>query len=308
MRDIEYLKLLSDSFPTKRSALAEVINLKAILYLPKGNEFFFSDIHGEYQSFRNLVRGASGVVIAKIRDSFEKDMNYEEQLSFANLIYYPDRTLTKLKRNKKLVPGTPSGDAWYRETIERLIKFCRVADSKYTRSKVRKKLPDDYGYAIDELINADDSIDKAKYYNGFVDAIIEIQAADDFIITMCNLIHNLFIDKMHIIGDIFDRGPRADYVMDEIMKFSDVDIQWGNHDISWMSAAAGNEASIATVLRIATSYNSFDVLEDGYGINLRPLSMFAAEVYADDPCECFKPHLLDNNKYDAVNPDLVAKM
>ena len=308
MRDIEYLKLLSDSFPTKRSALAEVINLKAILYLPKGNEFFFSDIHGEYQSFRNLVRGASGVVIAKIRDSFEKDMNYEEQLSFANLIYYPDRTLTKLKRNKKLVPGTPSGDAWYRETIERLIKFCRVADSKYTRSKVRKKLPDDYGYAIDELINADDSIDKAKYYNGFVDAIIEIQAADDFIITMCNLIHNLFIDKMHIIGDIFDRGPRADYVMDEIMKFSDVDIQWGNHDISWMSAAAGNEASIATVLRIATSYNSFDVLEDGYGINLRPLSMFAAEVYADDPCECFKPHLLDNNKYDSVNPDLVAKM
>ena len=308
MHDIDYLKLLSDSFPTKRSALAEVINLKAILSLPKGNEFFFSDIHGEYQSFRNLVRGASGVVIAKIRDSFENEMNYEEQLSFANLIYYPDRTLTRLKRKKVLVPGTPSGDAWYRETIERLIKFCRVANQKYTRSKVRKKLPDDYGYAIDELINADDSIDKEKYYKGFLDAIIEINAADDFIITMCNLIHNLFIDKMHIIGDIFDRGPRADYVMDEIMKFSDVDIQWGNHDISWMSAAAGNEASIATVLRIATSYNSFDVLEDGYGINLRPLSMFAAEVYADDPCECFRPHLLDSNKYDSVNPDLVAKM
>ena len=308
MRDLDYLRLLSDTFTTKRSALAEVINLKAILALPKGNEFFFSDIHGEYQSFRNLVRGASGVVIAKIRDSFGDTMSYEEQLSFANLIYYPDRTLTKLKRRKALIPGTPLGDRWYRETIERLITFCRVADSKYTRSKVRKKLPDDYAYAIDELINSDDSIDKARYYKSFIDAIIEIQAADDFIITMCNLIHNLFIDKMHIIGDIFDRGPRADYVMDEIMGFTDVDIQWGNHDISWMSAAAGNEASIATVLRIATSYNSFDVLEDGYGINLRPLSMFAAEVYADDECECFKPHLLDDNKYDSVNPDLVAKM
>lgn len=309
MRDLDYLRLLSDTFPTKRSALAEVINLKAILSLPKGNEFFFSDIHGEYQSFRNLVRGASGVVIAKIRDSFGDEMTYEEQLSFANLIYYPDRTLTRLKRRKELIPGTPSGDEWYRDTIERLIAFCRVANSKYTRSKVRKKLPGDYGYAIDELINADyESIDKARYYRGFINAIIEIQASDDFIITMCNLIHNLFIDKMHIIGDIFDRGPRADYVMDEIMGFSDVDIQWGNHDISWMSAAAGNEASIATVLRIATSYNSFDVLEDGYGINLRPLSMFAAEIYADDDCTCFKPHLLDSNKYDSVNPDLVAKM
>lgn len=309
MRDLDYLKLLSGKFPTKRSALAEVINLKAILALPKGNEFFFSDIHGEYESFRNLVRGASGVVIAKIRDAFGSEMDYEQQLSFANLIYYPDRTLTRLKRKKILVPGTESGDEWYRQTIERLIEFCRIANSKYTRSKVRKKLPDDYGYAIDELINADyESIDKARYYKGFVDAIIETQAGDDFIISMCNLIHNLFIDKMHIIGDIFDRGPRADYVMDEIMGFKDVDIQWGNHDISWMSAAAGNEASIATVLRIATSYNSFDVLEDGYGINLRPLSMFAAEVYADDDCECFKPHLLDNNKYDSVNPDLVAKM
>ena len=308
-RDLDYLKLLNEKFPTKRSALAEVINLKAILSLPKGNEFFFSDIHGEYKSFRNLVRGASGVVIAKIRDAFGTEMSYEEQLSFANLIYYPDRTLTRLKRRKVLVPGTEEGDKWYRDTIERLIKFCRIADSKYTRSKVRKKLPDDYGYAIDELINAaDDSIDKAKYYKGFVDAIIEINAGDDFIITMCNLIHNLFIDKMHIIGDIFDRGPRADYVMDEIMGFRDVDIQWGNHDISWMSAAAGNEASIATVLRIATSYNSFDVLEDGYGINLRPLSMFAAEVYANDECACFRPHFLDDNKYDSVNPDLVAKM
>lgn len=309
MRDLDYLKLLHKRFPTKRSALAEVINLKAILSLPKGNEFFFSDIHGEYQSFRNLVRGASGVVIAKIRDAFGEEMSYEEQLSFANLIYYPDRTLTKLKRRKILLPGTPSGDKWYRQTIERLIKFCHIAGLKYTRSKVRKKLPDDFGYAIDELINADEnSIDKARYYKGFVDAIIEIQAGDEFIITMCNLIHNLFIDKLHIIGDIFDRGPRADYVMDEIMGFNDVDIQWGNHDISWMSAAAGNEASIATVLRIATSYNSFDVLEDGYGINLRPLSMFAAEVYADDDCACFRPHLLDNNKYDSVNPDLVAKM
>ena len=162
MRDLDYLRLLSDTFTTKRSALAEVINLKAILSLPKGNEFFFSDIHGEYQSFRNLVRGASGVVIAKIRDSFGDVMTYDEQLSFANLIYYPDRTLTRLKRRKVLVPGTPSGDEWYRETIERLITFCRVADSKYTRSKVRKKLPDDYAYAIDELINGMKNDQKLK--------------------------------------------------------------------------------------------------------------------------------------------------
>ncbi len=298
-----YLERLSELYPTIGKASAEIINLQSILNLPKGTEHFLSDIHGEFEAFSHVLRNGSGAVRKKIDDVFGHTLSNADKRSLATLIYYP-------KEKMELVRETePDMENWYKITLYRLIEVCKTTASKYTRSKVRKKLPDDYGYAIDELINADEeSIDKARYYKGFVDTIIDIQAGDDFIITMCNLIHNLFIDKMHIIGDIFDRGPRADYVMDEIMGFNDVDIQWGNHDISWMSAAAGNEASIATVLRIATSYNSFDVLEDGYGINLRPLSMFAAEVYKDDDCACFRPHFLDNNKYDSVNPDLVAKM
>lgn len=303
MRDIDYLKLLRHQFPTARKARAEIINLRAILALPKGNEYFFSDIHGEYESFRYLLRNASGVVRSKIDETFGNLLTEKEQLDLANLIYAPERILELIHRENTATPD------WYSTTIHRLITLCREAGSKYTRSKVRKKLPPDFGYAMDELLHTDENdYDKKEYYREIIHSIIEVGAADHFIVALTDLIHDLLIDQLHIIGDIFDRGPRADLIMDELMRFRNVDIQWGNHDVSWMGAAAGNEACIATVLRIATGYNSFDVLEDGYGINLRPLSMFASQVYADDPCENFRPHLLDENKFDSVSPVLAAKM
>ena len=307
MRDLDYLRLLSKEFPNSRKAGAEIINLKAICALPKGTEYFFSDIHGEYEAFSHLLRSSSGIIRAKIEETFGNMMAESEQLELANLIYYPREVIGRI-RHDQTIPLKLLHEH-QKIAINRLIAICRVVSSKYTRSKVRKKMPQDYAYAIDELLHLDVSDDNKKlYYNEIISGIIEIEYADEFIIALCELIQNLTIDSLHIIGDIFDRGARPDLVMEEIMNFHDVDIQWGNHDIDWMGAACGNKACIANVLRIGTSYNCFDALEDGYGINLRPLSMFAAEVYGDDECKCFKPHLLDENKYDSVNPDLAAKM
>ena len=307
MRDIEYLRLLSKEFPTSRKAGAEIINLRAICALPKGTEYFFSDIHGEYESFSHLLRSSSGIIRAKIEETFGNMMSEEDQLELANLIYYPTETIEK-KRHDENVTIKQLHDG-QKITINRLVAICKVVSSKYTRSKVRKKMPADYAYAIDELMHLDmNDLNKKAYYNEIINGIIEIESADEFIIALCELIQNLTIDSLHIIGDIFDRGPRPDLVMEEIMNFHDVDIQWGNHDIDWMGAACGNTACIANVLRIGIGYNSFDALEDGYGINLRPLSMFAAEVYGDDPCDNFQPHLLDKTEYDSVNPELAAKM
>ena len=303
MRDLDYLKLLGREFPNARKAGAEIINLRAICGLPKGTEYFFSDLHGEYRSFIHLLKSSSGIIRAKIEETFGNMMSEQEQLELANLIYYPNRILTECRHDDR------DTNEWQRITINRLIRICRVVGSKYTRYKVRSKMPADYANAIDELLHLDgNDSDKKVYYQEILNAIVDIGVGDEFIVALSELIQNLTIDSLHIIGDIFDRGPRADIIMKELMDFHDVDIQWGNHDISWMGAASGNTACIANVLRIATSYNSFDVLEDGYGINLRPLSMYAAEVYADDPCECFKPHLLDENFYDSVNPELAAKM
>ena len=302
-RDLDYLKLLAREFPDAASCSAEIINLSAILGLPKGNEYFFSDIHGEYRSFIHLLRSASGVVRERIREVFGYMMAEADQQALANLIYYPRETLAEKHKAGELT------DEWYRITLRQLIIVCRAASSKFSRSKVRKKMPPTYAYAIDELIHIDENLPNKKlYYQEIINAVISTEAVDDFIVALSDMIHSLLIDSLHIIGDLFDRGPRADYVIDELMNFHDVDIQWGNHDVSWMGAAAGNGACIATVLRIATSYNSFDVLEDGYGINLRALSMFAAETYGDDPCTCFRPHLLDKNEYDSVDPDLAAQM
>lgn len=303
MRDLDYLKLLSREFPTAKRAGAEIINLRAICGLPKGTEYFFSDLHGEYESFIHLLRSSSGIVRAKIEETFGNLIPEEDQIALANLIYYPEKVLTQVRHEGRNTPE------WQKITINRLIRICKDVSTKYTRSKVRKKLPVEYAYAIDELINVDyNDADKKIYHQEILNTITDINAGNDFIISLCELIQNLTIDSLHIIGDIFDRGPRADIIMEELMRFHDVDIQWGNHDIDWMGAATGNTACIANVLRIATAYNSFDVLEDGYGINLRPLSMFAAEVYKDDPCERFHPHLLDENLYDSVDPELAAKM
>ena len=303
MRDLDYLKLLAKEYPTVRLACSEIINLRAIMGLPKGTEYFFSDLHGEYEAFLHLLKSSSGIIREKIRQTFGYIISEEEQMELANLIYYPDRAM-----NKMTLAGKNTED-WQKVTIYRLVRICKEVSSKYTRSKVRKKMPLEFTYAIDELLHVDDNDENKKvYYSEIIQTILDVEIADKFIIALCELIQNLTIDNLHIIGDIFDRGPRADIIMNALMRFHDVDIQWGNHDISWMGAATGNLASICVVLRIAISYSSFDVLEDGYGINLRPLSMFAANVYRDDPCLRFQPKILDENIYDAVDPGLAAKM
>lgn len=303
MRDLAYLKLMSREYPTIKAASSEIINLMAIQGLPKGTEYFFSDLHGEHEAFIHLLRSASGIIREKISETFSHIMPEKEEVELANLIYYPEKVLNQLECLES------ADDEWQRVTIYRLVQICKVVSSKYTRSKVRKKMPKEFAYIIDELLHVDYNDDnKRVYYSEIIRSIIDIEVGDKFIVALCELIKNLTIDSLHIIGDIFDRGPRADVIMNELLHFHDVDIQWGNHDISWMGAATGNLACICNVIRIAISYNSFDVLEDGYGINLRPLSMFAARVYKDDPCERFLPQTLDENIYDAVDPGLAAKM
>lgn len=303
MRDFAYLKLLAREYPTIKAASSEIINLTAIRGLPKGTEYFFSDLHGEHEAFIHLLRSSSGIIREKIKETFGYIIPEEEQMELANLIYYPEQVLNMVGMANK------DTDDWKRINIYRLVQICKEVSSKYTRSKVRKKMPQEFAYVIDELIHVDYNADnKRVYYSEIIRSIIDIDIADKFIIALCELIQNLTVDNLHIIGDIFDRGPRADLIMNELMHFHDVDVQWGNHDISWMGAATGNLACICNVLRIAISYNSFDVLEDGYGINLRPLSMFAASTYYQDACERFVPHILDQNIYDAVDPGLAAKM
>ena len=303
MRDLAYLKLMSREYPTIKAASSEIINLTAIQGLPKGTEYFFSDLHGEYEAFIHLLRSASGIIREKITETFGHIIPEKEEVELANMICYPERVVSQMQ-----LKGLATDD-WQRVAIYRLVQICKVVSSKYTRSKVRKKMPPEFAYVIDELLHVDYNDDnKRVYYSEIIRSIIDIRVGDKFIIALCELIQNLTIDSLHIIGDIFDRGPRADIIMKELMQFHDVDIQWGNHDISWMGAATGNLACICNVLRIAISYNSFDVLEDGYGINLRPLSMFAARVYHNDLCERFVPQILDENIYDAVDPGLAAKM
>lgn len=303
MRDVAYLRLLAREYPTIKAAGSEIINLTAIQGLPKGTEYFFSDLHGEHEAFIHLLRSSSGIIREKIKETFGYVIPEAEEEELANLIYYPDKVLNQIAQS-----GNDTED-WKTITIYRLLQISKVVSSKYTRSKVRKKLPPDFAYIVDEMLHVDYNAENKKmFYSEIVRSIIDVGIAGEFICALCELIQSLTIDSLHIIGDIYDRGPRADLIMNELMNFHDVDIQWGNHDISWMGAATGNLACICNVLRIAISYNSFDVLEDGYGINLRPLSMFAANAYRDDPCTRFTPHILDQNIYDAVDPGLAAKM
>lgn len=299
----KYLQLLAKEYPTIESVSSEIINLNAIKCLPKGTEYFFSDLHGEYEAFLHLLKSASGIIHTKIEDIFSNSMSEVEMNLLGNLIYYPDKTMSHLGLEGKAL------DDWRKNNIYRLVLICKEVSSKYTRSKVRKKMPPEFAYIIDELIHMDYSVDNKKfYYNEIIHSIIDIGTAEKFIKALCVLIQDLSIDNLHIIGDIYDRGPRADIIINELMNFHDVDIQWGNHDISWMGAASGNLACMANVLRMGMSYNNFDLLEDGYGINLRALSMFALEHYKEDPCDRFRHHIYDENKYDAVDGALVAKM
>ena len=300
--DIKYLRLLAKEYPTIESAASDRINLSAIRSMPKGTEYFFSDMQGEYEAFLHMLRSASGMIKIKIDLVLGKTVSARDREQLAELIYYPEKEISRLTNSGEM------SDEWKRLSIYRLILVCEAVSAKYTRSRIRKRIPHDMVYILDELLNVTDDVNKDYYYDEIISAIISTGIAETFIISLCRLIQSVSIDKLHIIGDIFDRGPRADIILDELMKMHDVDIQWGNHDISWMGAAAGNPALIANVIRIAMRYNNFDVLEDGYGLNLRALAVFASETYAGDDCKRYIPSTLDDNIYDPVDLDLAAKM
>ena len=304
MTDLDYLQLLSRSYPTALAASTEIINLNAICRLPKGTEYFFSDLHGEYDAFNYLLSSASGILREKIDYLFARSVALREREELAVLICSPAETLSRMRVELE----AEEYDNWCNITIYRLVQVCTAVSAKYTRSKVRKKIPKDFSYIIDELLHADADDSKERYYEEIIRSIVSTVSSDAFIIQFCDLIRECAVDGLHILGDIYDRGPHADRILEQLRKFHDVDIQWGNHDIAWMGAAAGSQVCVASVLRRCFSYNNFDQLEDGYGINLRPLSMFAAEVYGDDPCERFAPHILDENEYDPIDASLASKM
>jgi fructose-1,6-bisphosphatase-3 len=283
--ELAYYKLLARSYPTIQAASTEIINLSAILNLPKGTEHFMSDIHGEYESFIHIVNNASGVVKRKINDVFGDTISQKDKAELGTLIFYPKDKIKQIKHDKE-----DELNDWYKVTLFRLVEVCRNASTKYTRSKVRKALPKDFAYVIEELLHEQENApNKQEYYNGIIDTIIRINRADNFIAAISNLIRRLVIDHLHIVGDIYDRGPEPDRVIDTLMSFNDVDIQWGNHDILWMGAAMGCQACISNVLRISARYENLPIIEENYGINLMPLATFAMETYANDPCEVFTP-------------------
>jgi fructose-1,6-bisphosphatase III len=301
--NLKYLKLLARQYPTIAEASTEIINLEAILNLPKGTEHFLADIHGEYEPFVHVLRNGSGAVKIKIQEVFGNSLMDSEKKSLATLVYYPEQKLEIVLKEEKDI------NDWYRINLYRLIELCRHASSKYTRSKVRKALPKDFSYIIEELLHEEaDNTDKQDYYDGIINTIIEIERAKEFIVAISYLIQRLVIDRLHIIGDIYDRGPRPDIIIDTLIDYHSVDIQWGNHDILWMGAAAGNTTCIANVLRIAARYSNLDVIEDIYGINLLPLATFALKYYKNDICTAFIPKNNDENAYGTSEIELISKM
>ncbi|MGX8682464.1 MAG: fructose-1,6-bisphosphatase, partial [Bacteroidales bacterium] len=303
--DVHYLQLLARSFPTIAAASSEIINLEAILNLPKGTEHFLSDVHGEYEAFQHVLKNASGTVKRKVNEIFAHSLRDQEKKDLCTLIYYPEEKLRLIKKQEEDL------NDWYRITLNRLVRVCQNVSSKYTRSKVRKALPKDFEYIIQELLH-ESSIDpnKEAYLDGIIKTIISTKRADAFIVAMCNLIQRLCIDSLHIVGDIFDRGTGAHIIMDTLCDYHNFDIQWGNHDVLWMGAASGNMACIANVIRMCMRYANLGTLEDGYGINLLPLATFAMDTYKDDPCERFQPIISEyaDNKPDEKTQRLIAQM
>lgn len=264
--ELKYLKGLAKQYPTIAQASTEIINLQSILNLPKGTEHFLSDVHGEYEQFKHVLKNGSGSIRRKIDDEFGNTLSIRDKKSLATLIYYPHRKMERILKEETNL------DDWYKITLHRLIQICKRVSSKYTRSKVRKALPKDFAYIIEELITEKEEIsDKEAYYNEIINTIIRIDRAPEFIVALCTLIQRLVVDHLHIVGDIFDRGPGAAQIMDILMNYHSVDIQWGNHDVLWMGAAAGQLACIANVIRISAKYGNLDTIEDDYGINLIPL-------------------------------------
>lgn len=301
----KYLRLLSKEYKNVNQVAEEIINLQAILNLPKGTEMFLSDIHGEYQPFVHILNNGGGIIKSKIDDIFGNTITKKERETLATLIYYPEEKLKLMKEEEK-----NNLDEWYNITLYRLIEVARKVSSKYTRSKVRKAITNGFEYVIDELLNsqAKNEKDKERYYNAIIHTIIELEQAESFIIVISNLIKRMAIDHLHIIGDIFDRGRNPDLVIEKLKKFHSLDMQWGNHDISWMGATWGNKANIATVVRVCARYNNIAILEDGYGINIRPLSTFAMETYKDDACTNFLPKVYDESKYDNSDKTNISKI
>ena len=283
-KELKYLKILSKQYPSISKASTEIINLEAILNLPKGTEHFISDIHGEYEAFVHVLKNGSGVIKRKIEELFSSTIRESEKKTLATLVYYPEQKLALIEKEEDNI------DDFYRIYIYRLVELCRYASSKYTRSKVRKLLPEDFKYIIEEFLNEHvEQVHKQNYYKSIVDTIISIDRAKEFIIAISKVIQKLVVDRLHIVGDIYDRGPRPYVVLDTLMDYHSVDIQWGNHDILWMGAASGEKTCIANALRISARYSNLDIIEDIYGINLLPLATFALEQYKSDPCNCFMP-------------------
>lgn len=302
-KDRRLLELLSQTFGSVSAAGTEIINLEAILNLPKGTEHFVADIHGEHEAFTHILKNASGNIKRKVNDLFGTTMRAEEIRELCSLIYYPEKKLEYIRASETNL------EDFYGITLHRLVKVLQIVSAKYTRSKVRKALPKEFAYIIEELLHEVPSEKKAGYYNRVIETIISTEQADSFIIAICNVIQRLSIDRLHILGDVYDRGQGAHIIMDTLLNYQDYDIQWGNHDALWMGAAAGNDCCIANVLRISLRYDNMATLEDGYGINLVPLATFAMETYGDDPCKIFEPKVPSgDSSLSLKNRRIIAKM
>ena len=289
--DMRYLQLLARDFPNISSVSTEIINLEAILHLPKGTEHFLADLHGESEAFHHVLKNASGNIKRKVNEIFGNTLREQEKKDLCTLIYYPEQKLELVKAADSNI------EDYYQTTLHQLVKVCQDVSSKYTRSKVRKCLPEEFAYIIEELLHeSSEDLNKQAYINVIINTIISTGRADNFITALCNLIQRLAIDQLHILGDIYDRGPGAHIIMETLCNYPNFDIQWGNHDILWMGAAAGNLCCIASVLRLSLRYGNTQTLEEGYGINMLPLATFAMEMYAEDPCELFAP-LLDTDTF-----------
>ena len=301
-RDLKYLKTMARQYPTIASAATEIINLQAILSLPKGTEHFMTDIHGEYEQFQHILKNGSGAIKRKIQDEFGNAFSEAEKKSIATLIYYPEQKLEQVLKTEENM------EDWYKVSLYRLIRICKSASSKYTRSKVRKALPKDFAYVIEELLTGrPDVSDQEAYYNEIIRSVIRTGRAPELVIAFCNLIRRLVVDQLLVVGDIFDRGPYPNLIMDTLMQHHSVDIQWGNHDIYWMGAAAGSRPCICNAIRISAKYGNLNLLEDGYGINLVPLARLAMSRYDKDPCTCFKLDYRED-EYDVRDAMLDEKM
>ena len=302
--DLRYLRLLARDFPTVSSVTTEIINLEAILHLPKPTEHFLADVHGEHEAFQHILRNASGNIKRKVNDLFGDTITAEEKKDLCTLIYYPEEKLKLVKQSDVDL------DEYYKRSLNRLIVVCRNVSSKYTRSKVRKSLPEEYVYIIEELLHeSDDYRNKQAYLEVIVDTIIGTGRAGHFITALCYLIQRLIVDRLHILGDIFDRGPGAHHIMDALCDYHHLDITWGNHDVLWMGAAAGNTCCIASVLRLSLRDANTTTLEEGYAINMVPLATFAMEQYADDPCTIYQPRVdEERTNFNEKDVRLIAQM